>query len=297
MSNGKNAYLMEERSSNSPRLVENLRFSREAFIKLCLQEHIPMPKQWQALANEMAEKERERRFPNRCSVQEACVLMAGDELDTAEKYDTGDIRFTAEQNALYENLTKKIQKTDFSYSFDGEIWKNPGNVYEPYEAVFSRETYWKWFKENPMGFNDPPWFNGLQIDHEKDEINLSGLSKNEDDLISYLKEWNPLIKKVIPIILIWRSRPDGERKTAKTLLDALNYAAKKDGWGTGNPVKLGEDRPLSKNQVLAIQTLLLPSDGGPGAGKKKSIDLEDAYKASCDAQNPKRKRKGVIDPK
>lgn len=110
MSNGKNAYLMEERSSNSPRLVENLRFSREAFIKLCLQEHIPMPKQWQALANDMAEKERERRFPNRCSVQEACVLMAGDELDTAEKYDTGDIRFTAEQNALYENLTKKIQK-------------------------------------------------------------------------------------------------------------------------------------------------------------------------------------------
>lgn len=89
-------------------------------------------------------------------------------------------------------LTKKIQKTDFSYSFDGEIWKNPGNVYEPYEAVFSRETYWKWFKENPMGFNDPPWFNGLQIDNEKDEINLSGLSKNEDDLISYLKEWNPL---------------------------------------------------------------------------------------------------------
>ena len=148
-----------------------------------------------------------------------------------------------------------------------------------------------------MGFNDPPWFNGLQIDNEKDEINLSGLSKNEDDLISYLKEWKPLIKKVIPIILIWRSRPDGERKTAKTLLDALNYAAKKDGWGTGNPVKLGEDRPLSKNQVLAIQTLLLPSDGGPGAGKKKSIDLEDAYKASCDAQNPKRKRKGVIDPK
>ena len=213
MSNGKNAYLMKERSSNSPRLVENLRFSREAFIKLCLQEHIPMPKQWQALANDMAEKERERRFPNRCSVQEACVLMAGDELDTAEKYDTGDIRFTAEQNALYENLTKKIQKTDFSYSFDGEIWKNPGNVYEPYEAVFSRETYWKWFKENPMGFNDPPWFNGLQIDNEKDGINLSGLSKNEDDLISYLKEWNPLIKKVIPIILIWRSRPDGERKS------------------------------------------------------------------------------------
>jgi len=112
-----------------------------------------------------------------------------------------------------------------------------------------------------------------------------------------IHRWNPLIKKVIPIILIWRSRPDGERKTAKTLLDALNYAAKKDGWGTGNPVKLGEDRPLSKNQVLAIQTLLLPSDGGPGAGKKKSIDLEDAYKASCDAQNPKRKRKGVIDPK
>lgn len=147
-----------------------------------------------------------------------------------------------------------------------------------------------------MGFDDPPWFDGLQVDNEKEKIDLSGLNENNDGLISYLKEWNPLIKKVIPIILKWRSRPDGQRKNAKTLLDVLNYAAKNEGWGTGNPVKPGEDRPLSKNQVVAIQTLLLPSDGGPGAGKKKSIDLEGAFQEHYAAQNPKRKRTGAISP-
>ena len=125
-----------------------------------------------------------------------------------------------------------------------------------------------------MGFDDPPWFKGLETGNKKTVVTTRQFDKGRNDVNLYLSDWETLANKVIPVILDWKSRPDGARKTAETLLDALNYAAKKGGWGTGSPVKPGEAKPLSGVQVTAIQTLLLPSAAPVPETKNQSISRE-----------------------
>lgn len=299
-------FLCGESSQNGfSKRCSDLVFPRDAYIKFFKRQGIKMPPAWEDRAKEMADEEKvrisaelERQYPKRCRVDEACILMAGYSIDNISRdCGSGDIMFNEEQDALYRELVKSIKKLDFAYYLNNEVWKNPGNVYPPDNAIFSREAYCQWFRGHPMGFDDPPWFKGLETGNKKTVVTTRQFDKGRNDVNLYLSDWETLANKVIPVILDWKSRPDGARKTAETLLDALNYAAKKGGWGTGSPVKPGEAKPLSGVQVTAIQTLLLPSDGGPGAGNKKSIDLEGAYRAYCDVHNPKKRRKRTIDPK
>ena len=218
------------------------------------------------------------------SIEDAVIRML--ELNREYLYkDLGKYVFDGVARHLEDALMFAVGGSQYGLTLAGYEFRNPFNAYGVDEALFPREAYYQWWKDDPHGLPCPAWFEDLRKADEYSASDQSVVADNAapgasvgddqalglgcssgrmDDDLSDAINFGRCTRKVLTVIAEYLRRPEERqmlggdpKRKAESLMRAMEASARKEKWGTNRGL-------LSNEQWQAIRTLMLPESTGGG---------------------------------